>query len=68
MKRLFCALAAVLALAMCAAPAIRAQAAGAAAYSITSFEGSAVLHENAVLDAVSYTHLNVFFFHRKNFW
>ena len=50
MKRLFCALVAVLALAMCAAPAIRAQAAGAAAYSITSFEGSAVLHENAVLD------------------
>lgn len=50
LKRLFCALAAVLALAMCAAPAIRAQAAGAAAYSITSFEGSAVLHENAVLD------------------
>ena len=50
LKRLFCALAAVLALAMCAAPAIRTQAAGAAAYSITSFEGSAVLHENAVLD------------------
>ena len=49
-KRLCCALAAVLALAVCAVPVFGAQEAEAAGYSITSFEGSAVLHENAVMD------------------
>ena len=50
MKRIFCIAAAVLAVFFCAAPALCETEPVSADYSIVSFEGDAILHENAVLD------------------
>lgn len=50
MKRICCIVAAALILLFCAAAALGEAEPAAANYSIASFEGDAVLHENAVLD------------------